>query len=635
MSTSPAAPALDGLARVLFDASPVPSFLVDGDVRVLGMNSAARQTLGRDADPEALLTLRCGEVLGCVHAAGAGGCGRQRACADCVIRGSVRQALALGPVHRARTFVQLRRGDDVADACLLVSAASIDGGGTPRAVLALEDVSEVTLEGEVVRALAQVAADKERLRVTLASIGDAVVATDESARVTLLNGVAEKLTGWRAEEAIGRPIEEVFRIVHEETRAPVASPVERALREGIVVGLANHTCLVARDGREWPIADSAAPIRDAHGRTAGVVLVFRDQTKDREAERALRESERRVRAKLEAILSPDGDVSDLELGDVLDTDALRAMMQEFNALSRIPMAIIDLRGKVLVGVGWQDVCTKFHRVNPETCKHCIESDTTLSAGVPLGEIRRYRCRNQMWDVATPIFVGGHHAGNVFMGQFFFEDEPIDYEVFRAQAARYGFDERAYLAALDAVPRLSRQEVAAGMQFFLRFALMLSESSYRNLKLARNGAERETLMGSLRESKERLEDADRRKNEFLAVLSHELRNPLAPIRNSLYLLDRVDAGSDQAARARSVIGRQIRHLTRLVDDLLDVTRISHGKISLVRARVDLRELVRRTCDDNRAAFESSAVEMHLDLPFGPVWVDADETRISQAVGNFRA
>ena len=137
----------------------------------------------------------------------------------------------------------------------------------------------------------------------------------------------------------------------------------------------------------------------------------------------------------------------------------------------------------------------------------------------------------MWDIATPLMVGGHHVGNVFMGQFFFDDEQLDRALFEAQAARYGFDREMYLAALDAVPRLSRETVAGGMAFFLRLSAMLSKLSYSNIKLARSVTEREALMSSLQESKERLEEADRRKDEFLGMLSHELRNPLAPIRNS--------------------------------------------------------------------------------------------------------
>jgi PAS domain S-box-containing protein len=130
----------------------------------------------------------------------------------------------------------------------------------------------------------------------------------------------------------------------------------------------------------------------------------------------------------------------------------------------------------------------------------------------------------------------------------------------------------------------------------------------------------------------LRDADRRKNEFLGVLSHELRNPLAPIRNAIYLLAHAPADSEQAARARHVLGRQTEHLTRLVDDLLDVTRISRGKIALRRARVDARELVLRTCEDHRSVFEQSGVELRTELPADAVWIEADPMRLGQVVGN---
>jgi PAS domain S-box-containing protein len=140
---------------------------------------------------------------------------------------------------------------------------------------------------------------EERLAVTLRSIGDAVIATDQAARVTVLNGVAEALTGWTADEAMGRSIHEVFNIISEETRAPAENPVDRVLREGVVVGLANHTALIARDGSERPIADSGAPIRGAGGALSGVVLVFRDQTEERRAQQTLRDSEARHRATVE------------------------------------------------------------------------------------------------------------------------------------------------------------------------------------------------------------------------------------------------------------------------------------------------------------------------------------------------
>ncbi|MBF0528201.1 MAG: PAS domain S-box protein [Deltaproteobacteria bacterium] len=136
--------------------------------------------------------------------------------------------------------------------------------------------------------------------VTLKSIGDAVITTDGQGRVELLNTVAESLTGWNSEEARGKPLETIFRIINEETRQPVVSPVEQVLRDGLVVGLANHTLLIAKDGAECPIADSASPIRDEQGAIIGVVLVFRDQTKEREAQKALEENRDRFRGLVEA-----------------------------------------------------------------------------------------------------------------------------------------------------------------------------------------------------------------------------------------------------------------------------------------------------------------------------------------------
>jgi PAS domain S-box-containing protein len=137
---------------------------------------------------------------------------------------------------------------------------------------------------------------EELLSATLHSIGDAVIATDIQGRVTLMNAVAERLTGYALAEARGRPLEDVFRIVHEETRRPVESPVRLVLQKDGVVGLANHTTLIAKDGTERPIADSGAPIRNARGELYGVVLVFRDMTEERDAELALQRSELRLRS---------------------------------------------------------------------------------------------------------------------------------------------------------------------------------------------------------------------------------------------------------------------------------------------------------------------------------------------------
>jgi len=143
-------------------------------------------------------------------------------------------------------------------------------------------------------------ASEASLTTTLDSIGDGMIATDDAGRVLRMNPVAVRLTGWTLEDALGRPLSDVFRIISEATRETVESPVERVLREGVVVGLANHTALVSKDGAECPIADSGAPIRDAQGNVNGVVLVFHDMTTERASERLLLQSEARFRRLLDS-----------------------------------------------------------------------------------------------------------------------------------------------------------------------------------------------------------------------------------------------------------------------------------------------------------------------------------------------
>jgi PAS domain S-box-containing protein len=160
-------------------------------------------------------------------------------------------------------------------------------GGMGALGLAIMNRRQKVHSQSLYRAEADLRASEERHGITLNAIGDAVIATDSRGVVELLNPVAEQLTGWTRAEAEGRPLEEVFPIISEETRDRVENPVHRVLREERIVGLANHTLLLARDGREIPIADSAAPIRDHDGRITGVVLVFRDQTEDRRVRQLL------------------------------------------------------------------------------------------------------------------------------------------------------------------------------------------------------------------------------------------------------------------------------------------------------------------------------------------------------------
>lgn len=153
-----------------------------------------------------------------------------------------------------------------------------------------------------------------------------------------------------------------------------------------------------------------------------------------------------------------------------------------------------------------------------------------------------------------------------------------------------------------------------------------------LSLVLDVTERKRADEALRRANERLHEVDRAKNEFLAVLSHELRNPLTPIKNSLYILDRATPGGDQSNRAKEVIARQVGHLSRLVDDLLDMTRINSNKVHLQTVRLELNEVVRRTVEDHRSLFEGSGIRLELSLAPGKVFVDGDEARLAQIVGN---
>lgn len=146
----------------------------------------------------------------------------------------------------------------------------------------------------------QAAANAEHFRVTLSSIGDAVIATDAERKITFINPVAVKLTGWSESEAVGTPIQKVFRIVNETTRKIVENPLDKAIETGTVVGLANHTVLIAKDGSEMPIDDSGAPIRGAQGGILGAILVFRDISERRNIETQLRNSNEQLKEFVDA-----------------------------------------------------------------------------------------------------------------------------------------------------------------------------------------------------------------------------------------------------------------------------------------------------------------------------------------------
>ena len=196
------------------------------------------------------------------------------------------------------------------------------------------------------------------------------------------------------------------------------------------------------------------------------------------------------------------DLSKQELEDIVDVPALQSMMDDLYAVTKIGFSIIDLKGKVLVGTGWQTICTRFHRVNALTLKNCLESDLVLASGVKQGKFRAYKCKNNMWDIVTPLFIAGKHVGNVYSGQFFFEGDKIDREAFAKQAKKYGFNEKEYLEALDKVPIWSRQTIDRLMQFYTKLSEMISKLSFSNIKLAEALTNEKQVGAALKSSEQR-------------------------------------------------------------------------------------------------------------------------------------
>ncbi|MCF8127612.1 MAG: PocR ligand-binding domain-containing protein [Deltaproteobacteria bacterium] len=217
---------------------------------------------------------------------------------------------------------------------------------------------------------------------------------------------------------------------------------------------------------------------------------------------SLTEHEKHAPFATEGIFSPESDVDTLKLSDIIDARAVQAMMDDFFKLTNIGIAILDSSGTILVATGWQDICTQFHRKYPETRRNCLKSDLELSKGVEPGTFRLYRCKNNMWDMATPIIVGGKRLGNLYLGQFLFEDEVPELEVFREQAKKYNFDEKEYMEAFDRVPRWKRETVNTVMSFYAKLANLISQLSYSNISSAKTLKERTRILKAF-EERERL------------------------------------------------------------------------------------------------------------------------------------
>jgi PAS domain S-box-containing protein len=522
-------------------------------------------------------------------------------------------------------------------------------------------------------------AERERLRITLASIGDAVVSTDADGRVVFLNAVAERLTGWTQAEAAGQPLDGVFRIINETTRAAVENPALRALREGRVADLANHTLLVARDGSEHPIDDSAAPMLGPDGRPLGAVLVFRDVSERKRAEEA--------RARLAAIVesSEDAIVSKTLEGVILSWNAGAERVfgypaaeavgqnitllippdrlgEETQIVARLKQGLrIEHFETVRVAKGGRliDISLSVspikddegHVIGAAKIARDITARKRADEALRVSERGRQEAAEQLalavtaaglgdwsWDATTDTMAFSSRAAAI-LGlppgtnstrmelQALIHEE--DRERATAEVARSIAGHRQY----DVEYRLTRPD---GEQVWISSK---GRAQYRGdgstsgiFGVVQDVTERKRLEQELWQRAEALADADRRKDEFIALLAHELRNPLAPIRAGLQLLQLGVADAGVLERARAMMDRQLTHMVRLIDDLLDVSRISTSRLNLQKKPVLLVDIVTHALEAVGPAMQAAGHTLEVHLPEAPVVLDADLTRLAQVFGN---
>jgi PAS domain S-box-containing protein len=613
---------------------------------------------------------------------------------------------------------------------------------------------------------------QETLRITLESIADAVVSTDDAGRVRFLNGAAEALCGVSQAEAEGRPLGDVFRLLDPGTRAPVPNPAEQALRENRAIGLARHGIVVSPQGEEIAIEDRAAPIRDEHGEAHGVVFVLRDVTRRMRAAKRLETQDGITRILSESKSLADAaerivaavcehlswQVGALWYAD--ETDDVLRCAAVFSALDGPSRHFVDstwqgtfqrgvgLPGRVWKdgGVAWIEDVTQdanFPRAaaaRDEGLKSAFACPITLAgevqgvmeffsdairrpdpdllammatigsqvglflerrraeealrwsearktvllqttrfladASAALAELTDTRMTlERVASLAVPFFAD-YCAVDLFdasgrlerlaLAHLDPEKLALARELCRRWPARsddpYGIRRVLRTGETDWAPVLSDAQlrVTAHGDEHLRFIRRIGPRSYICTPLHSRGRILGVLTFVTAESSRSydatdvtaaedlarravvaienarllatLQEANRRKDEFLAMLAHELRNPLAPIRSAVQILRA--RGNEAADRAwsTSVIDRQVRQMTRLVDDLLDVSRITRGKVELRREPVVLADVVQSALEASRPLLEARGHHLVVRMPEAPIRLLADPTRLAQVFLN---
>lgn len=510
---------------------------------------------------------------------------------------------------------------------------------------------------------------REQYRVTLASIGDAVIATDAEGRITFMNPVAEALTGWTRQDALDKPLSEVFKVINEQTREPVGNPALQALDKGLVVGLANHSVLIAKDGTERPIDDSAAPIQTTESGVTGAVLVFRDIAERRAAQRQLVESRERLRITLEsigdAVIATDAEgrvsfvnpVAQKLLGYPAEQTVGRPLRDVFkivNERTRQPVAnpveevlrdgkVVGLANHTLLlrpdgaevpvddsAAPIQDgaesikgVVLVFRDVTERRRAEKIQA--TLAAIIESSDdaivSKDLNGRIMTWNTAAERLFG------------YREDEVVGQSITLIIPPDRLNEEAEILSRIRAGERLDHYETVRMRKDGTPVEISLTISPVRGAdgtiigasKIARDITERRVMERQLRE-------ADRQKDNFIAILAHELRNPISPIQNAVKILQLERPNDRELLYYCDLIETETMQINRLLGDLLDRSRITQGKLSLRKERMNLIVAINRAIEAGRSTFGEAGHQLTVDLLSAPLIVEADPMRLTQVFSN---
>ncbi len=487
-----------------------------------------------------------------------------------------------------RQLLDARSKAEAQSGQVMVAAAAV----TALALIALLLVSYKVIHMQARAAEASrraLATSEESLDTTLHSIGDGVLATDVEGRVARMNPVAERLTGWTIAEARGRPVTEVFRIVNEFTRAPAVVPVHAVLAGGELRGLANHTLLISRDGAEWPIVDSAAPIRDPLGAMTGVVLVFREVTAERRAERAIREHNMLLEQR---VAERTGELRQSE----------EQMRRIIASVKDYAILMLDPDGRILTwNAGAERI--KGYTADEIVGRHfsCFYPQADSNAGRPLAALERAAQE------------GRHEAEELRVrkdGAAFWADVVIT-PIRDGAGALLG-----YVKVTRDVTERKRAE---------------TEIRELNAKLERRVAERTS---ELTQANTRLEQASRAKSVFLANMSHELRTPLNSIIGFSEMLKDGVLGELPAKQHAFVsdIHDAGTHLLALINDILDLSKVEAGALELEVKPIDVAGLLRASLlvVRERALALHIRLDTRLDASLGTM--ACDERKLKQIAYN---